>query len=282
MRPNFNRYIEEIVQQTDATEEEKDDLREELLIHLELSYADKRKEGHSEKESKQLVLESFGMSGKIGSQIQQAMFPYRKEMMGALAVLSLLFSVAIYVSKLFVEADAHMFWLTSSVLVSASLLIFTLHPIPLFNRRLWMNTLLLIHIFIFLYGMLLATSLDSAFSTILTVYSLIILLFAIALIYRTTIVDVQTSKSVKIFHMLNMTSGIFIIALTLFFIWAMLAFDFFKFNRNFFISFAPFFIWLIAYIMGGQFIKRQRKVLAYSISAVPIFICLYSYIFWFT
>lgn len=282
MTPSFNRYVEEVVQQTDATEEEKEDLREELLVHLELSYADKRREGYSEKESKRMVLESFGMSGKIGNEIQQAMFPYRKAMMLILAVMSLLFSVAIYVSKLFVEGDAHIVWLILSVIVSASLLIFTLHPISLFNRRLWVNGLLLTHIFIFLYGMLLATSLETLTSTTFTLFSWFILLLAIALIYRTTIVDVQTSKSIKAFHALNMTSGIFIIAITLFFIWAALAFGVLEFNVRFLIFLLPFFIWLIVYIVGSQLINRRKKAIAYSVSAIPVAICIYFYFVWFS
>lgn len=277
MKPKFNRYVEEIVSQTDATEEEKEDLREELLIHLELSYADKRKEGHSEKEAKRIVLEDFGGSGQIGNQIQQAMFPFRKAMMLTLAMTSLLFSVVIYVSKLFVEGDAHVVWLIVSVVVSASLLIFTLHPISLFNRKLWVNGLLLIHVFIFLYGMLLATSLETAISTLYTFVSWFIILLAIALIYRTAIVDVQMSKSVKVFHALNMTSGIFIIAITLFFIWSVLAFGVFEFDFRLLTILIPLFIWLLSYIAGGQLIVRRKKVIAYSVSAIPIAICLYLY-----
>ncbi|MEC2056598.1 hypothetical protein I6J18_22280 [Peribacillus psychrosaccharolyticus] len=60
---------------------ERADLYEELLIHLELARDEWMMKGKTIDESEDLAIKSFGDSGLIGSQIQQAMFPYRKEQM---------------------------------------------------------------------------------------------------------------------------------------------------------------------------------------------------------
>lgn len=286
MTSTFQRYVEKIVQQTDTLQDEKDDLREEFLIHLELSYAELMKEGYSDQQAKQAVLENFGASESIGDEIQQAMFPYRKAMMLTLAVTSLLFSFTVYLSQLFLEGDAYIAWLLLSIVVSTCLLTFTLQPMSLMNRRLWINSLLLIHVFSYLFGMLMATSVESTISIPLTFLSWFIVLLAIALIYRTTIFDYQSSrqtlkKQVRILHALNMTAGIFIIAGTLFFLWAVLAFTSFELSPFVFLIFVPLLIWLVSYITAMQLIAKKKKIAAYVISTIPLLTCLYLLINWF-
>lgn len=283
----FQRYVEKIVQQTDAALDEKEDLREELLIHLELSYAQLIKEGYSEQQAKRNVLESFGDSESIGNQIQQAMFPYRKAMMLTLAVTSLLFSFTVYVSQLFMEGDAYIAWLLLSVVVNAGLLTFTLQPISLLNRRIWVNSLLLIHLFVYLFGMLMGTGIESTVSIPLTFLVWFIVLLAIVLIYRTTIFDYQSSKQtlkkqVKILHALNITVGIFIIAATLFFLWAVLAFASVELSPFMFLIFVPLLIWIISYIAQMQLVAREKKSGAYIIAAVPLVMFLIIVIGWFS
>lgn len=275
--PIFDPYVERIVQETDTTKEEKEDLREELLIHLELSYAAKRKEGYSEEDAKRIVVEDFGISGVIGDQIQEAMFPYRKMMMLTLSITSILFSISVYLGHLFVYKDAYMIWLLLSIMISTSLLVLTIQPIEFLNRRSWRNSLLLLHLFVYLYGMLMATSLEGEIAIVLTIVSWFIILFSLALIYRTTIFDVQIDKYTKIFHALNLTVGVFIIALTLFFVWAALAFSVFEWNLMILLNFLPFTIWLIAYVAGGRFIARRKKMIAYSLSVIPVLNCVYFY-----
>ncbi|WP_163970397.1 permease prefix domain 1-containing protein [Oceanobacillus halotolerans] len=146
MTDQFKRVVERTVQQIEGNGQEKDDLYEELMIHLEMSKEQHMKEGLSEKEAEIKAMEAFGDEVSVGEQIQQAMFPYRKEMMMLLAVGSILFTSGVYLAQLFVEGDAYMLWLVLSMSVSTSLFIFSIQSVAFLNRRLWMNSLLLIHI----------------------------------------------------------------------------------------------------------------------------------------
>lgn len=286
MNTTFHRYVKKIVQQTDAPPDEQEDLYEELLIHLEMSYEQYVKEGYSPQEAEQKTLESFGIEENIGQQIQQAMFPYRKEMLLILATASLLLSFSVYVSQLIIERDALITWLLLSVAVSVCLLFFSIQPVPFFNRRLWMNSLLITHLAIYLIGAGFASSVDAPIATPLIVVSWGIILLTIALVYRTTIFDYQSSKlrlkkQQKIFHALNITWGIIIISSTLFFLWAFLAFGGGGFTiRALFILTGPVVIWIATYSIQMALLKKGKKKVAYFTGAIPFALVL-AIVIWF-
>lgn len=286
MNSAFHRFVDNIVQQTDAPLDEKEDLYEELIVHLELSYAALLREGYSEQEAECKAMASFGDEKQIGSQIQQAMFPYRKQMLLALVIASLLFSFAVYISQLVVEGDALITWLLLSVSVSVCLLVFSLQPISLLNRRAWINSLLLIHLFIYLLGVGFASSVDAAIAAPLTFLAWGILLLTIALVYRTTIFDYRTrkqklKKQVMILHALNITWGIFITSATLFFLWAFLAFSTGEFNPRILLFLLPLLIWIIAYIVQIILLSKEKKKSAYMVALLPFIVVLALLFWWF-
>lgn len=101
MNQVFHRFIEGIIRETDSNKEEREDLYEELLSHLECSFIDYQKQGYSEEEAMRTVMTDFGDEREIGKQLQQAMYPYRRGMMLGLSIASLLLHmVYIYVNYL--------------------------------------------------------------------------------------------------------------------------------------------------------------------------------------
>ncbi len=286
MNATFHRYVKKIIHQTDAPPDEKEDLYEELLIHLQLTFEQYIKEGYSEQEAERKALENFGNEENIGSQIQQAMFPYRKEMLLTLAFASLLLSFSVYVSQLIVERDALITWLLFSVGVSSCLLVFAIQPISFLNRRLWINCLLLIHLFIYLLGVGFASSVDSFVAVPLSILSWAILLLTIVLVYRTTIFDYQPhklklKKQVKIFHALNITWGLVIVSSSLFFLWAFLAFGGGDFTMlALLILSVPITLWIVTYSIQMMLLRKERKKTAYFVGAIPFALVLI-YLIWF-
>ncbi|MGG0669244.1 permease prefix domain 1-containing protein [Lederbergia citrisecunda] len=269
MNQVFQRFVEGIVKETDSNQEEREDLYEELLSHLECSFIDYKKQGFTEEEAMRTAMTNFGEEREIGQQLQQAMYPYRREMMLGLSVASLLLAYGVYLSQLFVMGDAHIPWLVVAVLSSTALLLITVRPISSLNRRLWMNSLLLIHIMIFFYGLLLATDVYHPISIGLTIIAGLILLLAVVLVYRTTIYDYSSNrqpwaKDAKRIHFINISTGIVIILITLFFLWAFLLFSS-EISPAFFLLLIPLGLWILSYTSQMQLLAKQQKKWAYTI-----------------
>lgn len=284
MKHPFQRFVEGIVRETDSNHEERKDLYEELLSHLECSFIDYQKQGFSEEEALQTAMTNFGDEREIGKQLQQAMYPYRREMMLSLSVASLLFAYTVYLCQLFIMGDAHIPWLIVAVLISTALLVMTVRPVSSLNRRLWMNSILLIHIMTFFYGFLLASDVYPPLSTGLSIIAGLILLLAIVLVYRTTIYDYssnrqQSAKDARRFHFINITRGIFLVIATLFFLWAFLLFSAEK-SSILFILFVPLVIWIVSYVSQLQLLSKQKKQWAYTILFIQTAIVLWAIGFW--
>lgn len=272
MKSTFDRFVSGIVRQTDCNLEERVDLHEELLTHLECSFIDYRKKGYSEEEAMRTAMTNFGTEQEVGNQLQEAMYPKRKGMMLGLAVASLLYAYSIYASQLFIMGDAHMIWLVVAVIVSGAILYVTMRPVTTLNRRLWMNSLLLIHLLVFTYGLLLATDLETLFSSGLIIIAGLLLLLAIILIYRTTIYDYPSKgqmagNNFKRLHFINITTGIIVLFITLFFVWAMLWFTE-GFSPIFLLALIPLAAWTLSYAVQLRLMKKQKPAWAYTVVAI--------------
>lgn len=283
MKPAFERFVTGIVRQTDCNLEEREDLYEELLTHLECSFIDYRKKGYSEEEAIRTAMTNFGTEQEVGDQLQAAMYPYRKGMMLGLSIASLLFAYSVYASQLFIMGDAHILWLILAVLIGMAVLFVTVHPVTSLNRRLWMNGLLLVHLFVYFYGLLLATDVLPPYSVGLTIIAVLILLLAIILIYRTTIYDYPSKhqafrKDAKRLHFINITLGILAVFVTLFFLWAFLLFSE-GLSSVLLWLLIPIGLWMLSYAVQMRLLANQKGTWAYAIVSIQI-AAVVAIIFW--
>ena len=280
----FERFVNGIVRQTDSNHEESMDLSEELLSHLHCSYEDSLKKGYSKEEAMKMAMMNFGDEKEVGKQLQQAMYPYRRGMMLILASASLIFAYSVYLLDLFMNGDAHMIWLVLAVLVATSILTVILHPVQSLNRRLWMNGLLISHIFIFSYGSLMSAYLDRPYSTISGFFSYALVLLAIILVYRTTIYDFPSSKQLlqkdaKWIHFINITMGIVLIFITLFLLWAFLWFSE-GLQASLLLLLLPIGLWMLLYAVQMRLLAAQRKRIAYTIAITQLLLIGVTLVIW--
>lgn len=268
MNNTFKNYVTNIVDQTDSSPEIKADLFEELMTHLEESYEVLVNEGFTQKEAEKEVLRSFGDEDEIGNDIRKAMYPYQKELLGVLAVTSLIYSFLIYLFQLFNEGDAHIWWLIISVSISSVLLFLMLKRNRIEKKR-WRNTLLVIYLVIYFFGGLgLALGLNHKLAIIFVIYCILIVLLALILIYLNVIFHWEMSKLKKGFHLFNMSTGLLIIGANLFVIWAILLFSDGLTGRAF-LLFLPIFSWLLAYIIQILFVRQGLIKSAVIFALIP-------------
>ncbi|RFU62297.1 hypothetical protein D0469_20555 [Peribacillus saganii] len=269
MKSGLERFVENIVRHTDCSKEEKEDLYEELLIHLQMSRGQLMEDGLSKEEAEKKAMALFGNEGEIGSQIQQAMFPYRKELMFTLSVTSILYTVAAYCLQLFWEGNAFIMWMVVSMASSSFIFYLAVNKSVHLNRKRWINSTLVLHALIYLYGGMLS---DGLSLTILPIAAGLVILLNLSLLYLTSLNSFGSSQALnrdsKIIHALNITAGIFIIGATLFIVGGSLIMIG-GFSPIMLAFCLPALIWIGLYIAQVKALKKNKR-LAYGLAVVPM------------
>ncbi|WP_088036409.1 permease prefix domain 1-containing protein [Evansella clarkii] len=224
MKSDFSRYVEIIVNQTECSKEEKADMAEEMIVHLEMRKEELISEGMSSGEAERKAMEMFGSGEEIGAALQQSVYPYRKEFMLTLSIVSFIFIFSAYLLALITQGDAYIVWLISAVIINSLLLFTALNQFGKGSRRRWMNGMLIAHILNLLFGFGIISSIDHTFYLPLAAVNWLLIILTLALVYQTTIYETNFQKTnvreAKWLHTINFPAGIVFSAVTLFFIWA--------------------------------------------------------------
>ncbi|MBY0099573.1 permease prefix domain 1-containing protein [Mesobacillus maritimus] len=274
MKSKFEAYVEKIVSQTDCTNDEKDDLFEELMVHLELSREELMSQGMSENEAELKAMELFGIEEDIGGQIQQSIYPFRKELILTLSIGCILYTISLYLLSLFHDGNAYIGWLLVSMVVSTTFFLIALNQIPLLNRRRWLNTLFIIHIFTSLFGYSIVSALEHPAQLAIAIANWVIILLSLVLVYQTTIYESKSQKVLgkesKRLHQLNFILGMVTIGFFLFFIGAGLML-FGGFHPSMILTSLPLCVWICLYYGQMKFIQKHKRM-AYFLAFVSIVI----------
>lgn len=282
MNTIFHSFANQIVKQVDENQTDKDDLYEEIMDHLKESHAQLVKEGFNEKQAEQKAMDNFFDTMRIGDQVQQVIFPFRKEMLLILAVVSAIYSFAISSIWLYLENDTNIVWFLISATSSSFLYIYAIKPILFKSHRPLLNIILMIHIFIYVFGSILIFGLEKPTSIILALLSLFIIVLSIVLFsltfernkrsakdHEANNHDQKLAKQIKFLHTLNTTAGIILGGATLLFLWFLLSFSG-ELTLARLVIFLPFIIWLISYMLQIKLITQDKKQVAYALAIIPV------------
>jgi hypothetical protein len=277
VKSKFEAYVEKIVSQTDCTNDEKDDLFEELMVHLEISREELMNQGMGAREAELRAMELFGIEEDIGSQIQQSIYPFRKELILTLSIGSIFYTISLYLFSLFHEGNAHIGWFIVSMFVSTILLLIALNQIVLLNRRRWLNSLFITHIFTSLFGYAIISAIEHVAQFAMAIANWSIILLALVLVYQTTIYESTSQKVLgkesKRLHQVNFIVGIVTIGFSLFFIGGGLML-FGGLHPYMILMCIPFLIWMSLYYGQMKLIQKHKRT-AYLLTFLSILINLY-------
>ncbi|TSB46123.1 permease prefix domain 1-containing protein [Alkalicoccobacillus porphyridii] len=212
MNRDIKSYVHSIVKQTDCTKEDYDDLFEELFGHVTMIRDEYVDEGYSLEEATDKAMKRFGQEAIIGNELQQSMFPYRRELLYVLGLAGFLLTVGMYVSMLLTEQVALHIELIAGMISHSFILFFAMNTIFRVNRRRWLNTALIIQLAVFSIQL----SPASHFFYLGQLYFLIgligLILLTIFLLYRTALSSTSVKpKYTKVVHAVNITTGLIII-----------------------------------------------------------------------
>ncbi|PWA08886.1 hypothetical protein DCC39_14080 [Pueribacillus theae] len=274
MKSNFEHYVEKILKQTACGNEEKEDISEELMTHLELLKEELMREGMNEKEAELEAMERFGPEKEIGCQLQQSIFPYRKELMLTLSVSSFIFSISVYLLLLSIEGDALIGWLIPSMFINSLLFLIALNQVVGFNRRRWMNSILITHIIIDLYGYTIVSSFDHTAFLPIAILNWLIILLALFLVYQTTIYEMNLQgeivKEAKRLHLINLVLGAVVAGVALFYLWVGM-WLFGGYHPLILLMMIPFVLWILLYFLQMKLLKKHKGS-AFVIAIISILI----------
>ncbi|WP_026702625.1 permease prefix domain 1-containing protein [Salibacterium aidingense] len=203
MTHKLENYVKRIVEQTDCSKSEREDLYEEMLSHVMMRREEERQKGKTEKEAEEEAMKLFGREAKIGDGLQQAMFPYRRELLLLLALLGFLFTFGKYTAVLVQEQTA-LLPILSGTAGHSAVLFFALNRAFAVNRKIWLALALLLNLLLLLLNM------TSFYGGWQPAYLLMIGL-NIYLMYRTVLTyerpkEHKTAR--RIIHVVNITLGL--------------------------------------------------------------------------
>lgn len=159
------------------------------------------------------------------------------------------------------------------MIVNSFLLFIVLNQDVRFNRRSWLNGILITHILTYLYGYAIGSFLDHAAVLPLAILNWMIILLALFLVYRTTIYEInfqgECVKEAKLLHLINLVLGVVVTGMTLFFLWVAMWFG--EFHPFILLILIPFVLWILFYFGQMKLLKKYKRI-AFALAIISILI----------
>lgn len=258
----IERHVEDVLKQMQSTECEREEIREELLIHLNEAKSDYIREGFSEKQAEKKVIAAFGNPHMIGRELQESMYPFQRGSLYLIGIATILFGVIFYFHLTFVIHEPTPVWLAIQLL-SGSIVTLAAINISTVGRYFYLlNVVLMINIIWNGINVVSMQSLSQGQAILFSIYLLVPIGLGFLFVFRnsyysTSHTDSKQQKQgfVKFSYIINLLYGVIIIILSLFFLWSFLVFA--GISIHAFITLIPILIWVIFYKYQMKFIARK-------------------------
>lgn len=269
MSHELKKYVKRIVAQTDCSKSEREDLYEEMLIHVYMIRNEQLEQGKSEKEADREAMRVFGKEAVIGDQLQQAMFPFRKELLLLLAMLGFLFTIGQYLYILIDERVA-LTHLLSGMVGHSLILFFALNRSFSINRKIWLSLALLLNLLLLLWNGSTASSAVGN-NSFWMIGFLLMMLLNVFLLYRTALTYQPNSLNIKhrrVIHAVNITLGLLIALPGLFMFLMMIGLG--AAATVLWHFFIPFLVWILLYTAQVWLARRYPKI---AVGSLVLSVC---------
>ncbi|GIO22172.1 permease prefix domain 1-containing protein [Oceanobacillus sp. J11TS1] len=257
----IEKHVEEVLKQTQSPENEREEIREELLSHLNEAKSNYISEGFSEEQAEEKVVAAFGNPRLIGRELQESMYPFQRGLLYLIGIVTILFGVIFYVNLIFVIREPAPVWLIIQLL-SGSMVMLAAINISIVGRYFYLlNVLLMVNIIWNGINLMMMPSLTQLQAIFFSLYLLILIGLGFLFVFRNSYYSTKPTDNkhrkvlVKFSYIMNLLYGIIIIVLCLFFLWSLALFS--GINIYAFITLIPILIWLIFYKYQMTFIARK-------------------------
>ncbi|MDX8046286.1 permease prefix domain 1-containing protein [Gracilibacillus sp. S3-1-1] len=229
----IEQYVNKVISYIELNEENKKDLKKELIGHLSDKTSYYEQQGKDKESAVKQSIKDFGNAKEIGAELNEAFFPYRKQSLLLLSLLTVLFAFSLSITLFIYQDHFPLLWFILTVTSTIPICIFIYQPARSANNRLMLITLLLFLNILYFFSLFL---MDGVMTNVYLYIILIILVLScfvisITQIYlgafyqpvsrKLTILSVQKRKAIII---TNIITGIIVCGVSLLLIMGFLIF----------------------------------------------------------
>ncbi|WP_174613003.1 permease prefix domain 1-containing protein [Virgibacillus ihumii] len=261
----LEKHVEKILNYIQSPNDEREEIREELLSHLEEAKMYYISEGFTEKKAEKQALSEFGASDMVGHQLQESMYPFQRGLLYVIGIGAILCGILFYLNSAFFLHDPVPVWLGIQLLTGSTVTLAAIN-ISLVGRYFYvLNVILLINVIWNGINLLLVQGTSVWQSILFSVYLLILVGLGLVAVVRNsyfaygpTETNQQKRWLVLFSYGLNLLMGAAVTGISLFFLWATLAFSGGPVHATDIIfMICPIILWLISYKFQMGYIAKK-------------------------
>ena len=261
----INQYINHVLKQIQSPKEEREDIREELLSHIDEAKMYYVHEGLSENEAEEKALADFGEAHGIGKELQEAMYPFQRGLLYMIGIAAICYGAIFYLNYAFNLHELILDWLAIQLTISSAVLLCAIN-ISFIGRHFYLLHTLIFFMMAWLgFNIMVVEMLPDGRNIFFTIYLVILIGLCIVFMFRNSYLstDVSPSKSkertlIKFSYILNLIFGIVLTGGALFFMWGGLIMVGMSWVVA--IPLIPLLAWLIFYKFHMSFIAKKPFV----------------------
>ncbi|RYG74183.1 hypothetical protein EU245_02925 [Lentibacillus lipolyticus] len=261
----LEKHVEKVLEQMQSSDDEREDIREELLNHLEEAKQRYISEGMPEKQAEKQALDEFGQPDNTGRQMQEAIYPYQRGLLYAIGIGTILFGVIFYLNTTFFLHEPIPVWLAIQLFTGGTVTLAAIN-ISFVGRYFYvMNVVLLGNVIWNGINMTMMELRPQWQAIFFGVYLLILVGLGLIAVIRNsyyssgpTEIKQQKRGLVLISYIVNLLFGLAVTGVSLFSLWALLAFS--EVKADVLLTVVPIIIWLITYKFQMGYIPKKPLV----------------------
>ncbi|QKY71030.1 permease prefix domain 1-containing protein [Lentibacillus sp. CBA3610] len=261
----IEKHVEKILEQMQSPDDEREEIREELIGHLEEAKWQYIDDGLTEKEAEKQVLEEFGAADVVGHQLQESMYPYQRGLLYVIGIGTILFGVIFYLISAFFLHNPIPVWLTIQLLTGGTVTLAAINISVVGRYAYVLNIALLVNVIWNGINLAMMEGTPQWQAISFSIYLLILIGLGLTAVIRNSYyssgsTENKPQKRVRILfsYIVNLLFGLAVTGISLFFLWATLAFSVRPLEATAIIlTISPIIIWLIAYKFQMGYISKK-------------------------
>ncbi|MEN1968376.1 permease prefix domain 1-containing protein [Lentibacillus sp. N15] len=259
------KYIQRVLEQMQSPPDEREEMREEIQLHLEEAKERYVNEGLSERQAEKQALADFGKPNKIGQELQESMYPYQRGLLYAIGFAMIFFGVIFYLNETFLLHESVTGWLAIQLFMGTMVTLAALNIGFVGKYFYLLNLLIMVSIALSGFDLMMMETLPMGQSIFFGIYLVSLIICSFIFVFRNSYYSTgkmenkqHNSVLVKFSYVMNLLFGVMVIGIGLFFMWALAIFA--GLSPITFLPLLSIIVWLIFLKFQMGFVAKKPMV----------------------